>query len=512
MSHKIVIIRSGSDENLIFTAIRTWVQFTPCDVYIYGGDQSYGFKYAMLERASNLKFINSADKLEFTEDYLVLLRPGQYLEYANLSKGHSQIIPKKTVERIGLENLLKSNLRGETIPNGPIITLGNANAMLNYHAYKAHWDVYTFLSKFNQIVIPNFPVFTKSIKVDSYDNLPSLIVTLLNEAPMTRTLILPEPSPIDELLNKVGYQVLYGGQAETLITNRYQDGYRAIIIHGGIGGAVIPDNYRRYFASGWTIITDKTFRQRRVDLPGYFNEVDMLKFRIKELYNDFDLFIIGQMDTPYSSNELIEQGYPEIDDPEGKVKLLTLSYPDEIKDLNDAWVKDRYYRQYSIYHPLISDYDLLFILDLDEIPNINTLNNECQLYFNGVKRLEMQLHYYNFKWVNKNAWYHGYYGNVSEIRKYGANNIRVKSAIQYPIVKKGGWHISYFLPPALIKKKIESFAHQEFNKEPYTNEDYIQNCIDNGLDLYGRSWENLRPADPSYVPKHYKLLDKAYWP
>jgi beta-1,4-mannosyl-glycoprotein beta-1,4-N-acetylglucosaminyltransferase len=511
MSYKIVIVRTNSDENLIFSAVRTWVQDTPCNVYIYGGEQSYGFKYAMLERSNNLVFTNKIESID--EDYLVLLRPGQYLTYALLSEGHSQIFAKADVDRIGLDVLLRSNLRSES--SGPIMTLSTPNNMLNYHQYKNDWDVYTFLSKFNQVVIPNFPVFTKSIRVDSFADLPTLIVTLLNEPPMERVLVLPNPSPIDGLLSKIGYSISYDQQltVETIITNKFIPGYKAVIIHGCAKIAPnLLEDYHYKFLSGWSIITHNSFKQRRIDLPGYFNEVDMLKFRVKELYDDFDLFIIGQMDTPYSSNNQIKQGYPEIDDPEGKVKLLTLQYPEEIKQLDNAWIKDKYYRQYSIYHPLISDYDLLFILDLDEIPNLNTIRSECQSYFGSIKRLEMEMHYYNLKWVKKNKWYHGYYGYVGEVRKHGADNIRVNPPVQYPIVKQGGWHISYFLTPELIKTKIESFAHQEFNKEPYINAVYIQNCIDNGLDLFGRSWENMSPADPSYVPKHYKMLNEVYWP
>ena len=155
---------------------------------------------------------------------------------------------------------------------------------------------------------------------------------------------------------------------------------------------------------------------------------------------------------------------------------------------------------------------MLFILDLDEIPNVNTIRSECKLYFTSLKRLEMAMHYYNLKCVKRNNWYHRYFGHVNEIRKYGADNVRVKPSVQYPVIKKGGWHISYFLTPALIKKKLESFAHQEWNRYPYTDESYIAQCIKNGLDLFGRMEENMVQADPEYVPVYYKMLPEYCWP
>ena len=201
----------------------------------------------------------------------------------------------------------------------------------------------------NQTVIPNFPVFTASVRLTNYSQLPSLISTLINEPPLERVLVLPYPTSISELLTCIGYKVRYGDlKTEVLISDTYEDGYKAVVIPNRCMSK-IPEGFAQYFASGWSIIISNSYRQRRVDLPGYFNEVGMLHMRLKEMYSDFDLFIIGQMDTPYSSNTLIEQGYPEIEDPEGKVKLLTLSYPQEIKDMNNAWVKDWCYLRNIIF-------------------------------------------------------------------------------------------------------------------------------------------------------------------
>ena len=54
------------------------------------------------------------------------------------------------------------------------------------------------------------------------------------------------------------------------------------------------------------------------------------------------------------------------------------------------------------------------------------------------------------------------------------------------VIKNGGWHFSYLMSPIKIKKKIESFAHSEYNKEEYKNLKNIESCIKNGTDLYNR--------------------------
>ena len=55
------------------------------------------------------------------------------------------------------------------------------------------------------------------------------------------------------------------------------------------------------------------------------------------------------------------------------------------------------------------------------------------------------------------------------------------------IIKNGGWHFSYLKSPAQIRKKIESFAHSEYNKDEYKNLKNIENCIKNRTDLYDRN-------------------------
>lgn len=512
MDYKILIVQlSPNDENVIFNQVRTWISTTSQNVYVLARWLNLGFKYAMLERASNLVFIDNLENTFSQDDNIILLRPDDYLDFDRIQlldiSNHPRLFRGSKLLSLS-ENINNLGIQLRRCEQAPIETL-SPNGLLNYHAYNKYWDVYKFLSTTlnGGESIPNFPLYTKSIKITNLSYLPDVIRTFINEPPLTRTLWLPSHTILDILLTKIGYHVTYDDcECDVLISDSYEGGYKAVFIKGSLNSKMIPMSYEYIFAKGWSCVKLKDYHQRRVDLPGYFNEVSMIQLRIAELYDHFDLFLIGQMDTPYSSNEQIEQGYPNIHDPDGKVRLLKLCYPDEVKKLNDPWVKDRYYRQYSVYHPDITDYDLLFVLDLDEIPDTKTINKECNWFTKSVKRLEMEMHYYNFDWVKRYKWYHGYFGYVEEVRKYGADRIRVNSPVNYPIVQKGGWHISYALSPELIQKKIQSFAHQEWNKYPYTDLDHIRNCIKQGFDLFLRPNENMVKADPEYRPMNHALL------
>ena len=52
------------------------------------------------------------------------------------------------------------------------------------------------------------------------------------------------------------------------------------------------------------------------------------------------------------------------------------------------------------------------------------------------------------------------------------------------VIDNGGWHFSYLKKPIDIKKKIESFAHSELNKEKFKNIENIEKNILQGADLY----------------------------
>ena len=41
--------------------------------------------------------------------------------------------------------------------------------------------------------------------------------------------------------------------------------------------------------------------------------------------------------------------------------------------------------------------------------------------------------------------------------------------IKWNIIDDGGWHFSFVMSDNSIKKKIESYAHSEFNKKNYKN-------------------------------------------
>ena len=79
-----------------------------------------------------------------------------------------------------------------------------------------------------------------------------------------------------------------------------------------------------------------------------------------------------------------------------------------------------------------------------------------------------------------------------------------KDNVKYII--NGGWHITSYLTPNDIIRKLESFSHVECNKERIKNRNYILKCI-----LSGRFFESsknkievLIPTTENELPENYK--------
>ena len=169
--------------------------------------------------------------------------------------------------------------------------------------------------------------------------------------------------------------------------------------------------------------------------------------------------------------------------------------------------------------------DLILFSDPDEIPN---LSNFKKVEFKKKYIIFLQdLFYYklNIKEVRFGNNWEGTRGclkkNLKSIDymrqkvlkknlKYGFWRIDKERNLQ--ILKNGGWHFSYLLTPIEIRRKIQTFAHNELNKQKYTNLNNIKNCIKKFKDLFHREAKfkkvKIDYKFPKYVVKNRKTLNR----
>ena len=245
-----------------------------------------------------------------------------------------------------------------------------------------------------------------------------------------------------------------------------------------------------------------------VDTFIFYNELDMLYFRLNELYDTVDYFVLVEAIHTFIGNPK-PLYYEENKDRFSKFsdKIVHIIVRD-MPMCATAWDRE-YYQRNAIkwgLNELELDYsDCIIISDVDEIPDIDTINSIKRFHVNDVYCLEQDFYYYNLNHRFNNKWYHAKICNKDITDFKTIQEIRNK--ICSPIIK-GGWHFSYFGDAEFISNKIKQFSHQEYNNPFYTNTDKIRDLIKNHKDLFSRDHnpEFIEIEDNKYLPKNYKQL------
>ena len=264
-----------------------------------------------------------------------------------------------------------------------------------------------------------------------------------------------------------------------------------------------------------------------VDCFTFYNELDMLRFRLEYLYDTVDKFVLlestltfsgAKKDLFFEKNKHLFEKYQDkiihviVDD-------LPLDVPNKTAEEN-AWVREKLQRNLldrGIKQIQLDDNDIIVITDLDEIPDRNTLSlvKQVENLEHIAYALEQDMYYYNLTCRGKNKWHHpkfvSYY-TYKNIFNNRADDIRM--AGRYAVVRKGGWHFSYFGDVTFIQNKIKNFAHQEYNNEKYWGEKNILHQIQNCGDLFLRDnekmhyFEHVPLENNGYLPETYEQLLK----
>lgn len=260
-----------------------------------------------------------------------------------------------------------------------------------------------------------------------------------------------------------------------------------------------------------------------IDTFIFYNELDMLEYRLNELNNHIDYFVLVEANKTFnnSDKELIFD----------KNKERFSKYLDKIihiiiKDMPSGpnpWIREAHQRN-CIERGLeilnkknkLEDSDVIILSDVDEIPNTFLLETIRKFSINDMYNLEQDFYYYNIFCKAQNKWYFPKIGNWENFKKRSPQEIRMMKFEK--IFKRGGWHFSYFGDPKFIINKIQEFSHQEFNRPEYKNEEMIKKIIKNCSDLFFRDcgmnfmgphgFHHVNIENNDFLPKKFYLLNK----
>lgn len=510
MDYTLILVgynRDADNKAFLYSGSRSWLQNWPGKLFVKGISPNYGYQHAIKQFIPNITFCQKDIPMAETDEVVIL--PINAIIIGDLTNHPSKMKTKDVnwsnlyiAGRINIQYLQEKDLHLKSDQSVFISPTGEYTLNSTYYQY------YEYLDFIKYPIINLLPLQKRIIYVTTEILLPNVISSLIHACCDKWTIIVDFDVPEDYYPSV--FQFKKSGDWDVCITDELD------VNHFHSGKIVIIEGYHEPIKGwihkhedGYTRYVHPLAKDRVVVTMPFYNEVDMLRLHIAELYDVVDLFIIGEADEAFSNTQKREFCFPkDIPDPQNKILYTPHSYPD-MPESNRAWHRDKFFRQYSVYHPAIGDRDLVIVCDVDEIVNPKFIE-EYKRYFNpDITRLALNFHYYSLKWIKREKWIHTYIAPANVIRYHDADYIRINRFGN--VVSNAGWHLSYFQPPELIAHKIKSFAHTEFDDPKYTSLEHIKKCLETGEDLFGRPGENLihNTIPP---PNNYNLIPKIYHP
>jgi len=259
----------------------------------------------------------------------------------------------------------------------------------------------------------------------------------------------------------------------------------------------------------------------------FFNEIEVLKLRLNYLYDVVDYFVILESNytfsgksKPYYLDNVINTIPQFIRNKIIRLKyepdIQTFNFPKEVNECNqtnDHWKLENQQRRY--FENALREYspiDFFMLSDVDEIPRKEVVEKLISLKhekdFCCVAKCEML--YYNFTTHYRSDWAGTIFTSVANALEKHCDYLRNQRFNLFSI-DNGGWHFSYFGEVEKIKSKLESFSHQEYNKDRYKNEQNILDSINNKTDILHRG-ETFREYNFDNFPDNLRTLIQKTFP
>ena len=289
-------------------------------------------------------------------------------------------------------------------------------------------------------------------------------------------------------------------------------------------------------------------KRKIVDCFTFFNELDLLKFRLEELYDKVDHFVLiestktftGQVKPLYYSlnkdefekwnDKIVHVVVTDMPISLPQYKIDELVALPEIRNIN--WVREHHQRR-SVIKGLtrlnLNFDDVIILSDLDEIPDMDIAERNIKFLDTGPIVFEQDWYIWNLDWMKGMKWRgstmftYSHYINNKDIFQH-LRNIRWDDVTEESefIVIDCGWHFSWFGSSEFIRKKMFAFAHTETATEYFRNLKNIEYLVREGLSpeepnedgvrlLASENIERVLPNNIDMIPNFtYEKFSKVY--
>jgi len=182
----------------------------------------------------------------------------------------------------------------------------------------------------------------------------------------------------------------------------------------------------------------------------FFNELDIIEIRFKELYDHVDFFILSESPVTHSGKPKPlyfaenKERYAKFLD---KIIHLTPTPPmGPLGGLDEHWTRENYQRNYiaTELEKRCSDDDVIFITDADEITRGSKVAEiAANIDGNTLYCLNMIPSNYYLNMQSHQTWTMGKVLRYGHYKRNFKNLTHVRNATQTGVAYNAGWHFSY---------------------------------------------------------------------
>ena len=253
--------------------------------------------------------------------------------------------------------------------------------------------------------------------------------------------------------------------------------------------------------------------RRIVDCFIFYNELDMLECRLRELWDVVDVFVLAEGSTTYSGDPKPKYFADLAADVSGRfapymskiVPVLAL-----LADV-DRWQREQVLRN-SLAEPLpdlnLADDDIVVLSDVDEIPDARTLARFRDHRMGNLVALEQDFYYYDLTCKAVYRWSMARAFKASLLKTMSMQAIR--ECAPPSIERDGGWHFSNFMSADQIANKYQTGGHALPGAV-----DNVAAHIANRTDLFGRDEVRFThtPIETNpYLPREIETFQRFFGP
>ncbi len=263
-----------------------------------------------------------------------------------------------------------------------------------------------------------------------------------------------------------------------------------------------------------------------IDCFMYFDEDLMLDIRLNTLGDIVDKFVICEATRDHAGNKknlnFKRENFLNFKNKIDYIVVedLPLKVQSNKKNWHENHVRDQFQRNaisrgIEIFEPN----DLIMISDIDEIPDPKKIKEfnikkkyACFLQKNFQSKINL-LNITDEYWPGTKICQKRYLKSPQWLRNIKTKKTpfwKIFSEKQPQLIKDGGWHFSFLKTPEDIKKKINSYSHQEFNRPNFTDLEKIEDKISKRKDLFERKINyktvSIDNSFPDYIVKNKDKL------